>query len=433
MWEDWEKKRRRKIICNIVLAVLAVVILLGLALVMRLVQERAGAQDAQLAEVYTQQQEQQAAARQEGVDTINAEYENDMQTVADYLPGIVCWGDSLTAGTTNNVSYPYVLQKYINAYICDIYTFSASIDNAQDYAYLKWDDYKVSIPVVNMGAGAEDTNTILGRAGVVPYVTAADMTIPAGTEAVEITLASQNGKSVAPLTGGSGGVNNVTISGIEGKLALRSETNFGYSSSKYYFTRLEAGSETAVPAGTVITTAATDMYKDYIHVVCIGTYGGYDGDAAELVKQTKELLSRQTQNSDRYIVLGLCSNGSWLYNTMRKLDAVDTAMMQEFGNRYINVRKYLCEEGMTDAGLTKSNQDQLDIVYGMVPQSFRSTADDGTLNSTAYQLLGKLIYDRMDSLGYFDEVTDELYIDETIRLLQKEDPSYLDNIANSLK
>ena len=64
-----------------------------------------------------------------------------------------------------------------------------------------------------MGGGQEDTNTVLGRSGVVPYVTAADLMIPAGTEPVEITLASQNGRSVAPLTGGSVGVDNVTING----------------------------------------------------------------------------------------------------------------------------------------------------------------------------------------------------------------------------
>ena len=196
--------------------------------------------------------------------------------MAEYLPGVVCWGDSITAGSSGNVSYPYVLQKYIDAYICDIYDFRSSVENAEDYARLKWDDYKVSIPVVNMGGGQEDTNTVLGRSGVVPYVTAADLLIPAGTEPVEITLASQNGRSVAPLTGGSVGVNNVTINGIEGVLSLSSETNYGYTSSRYYFTRVEAGSEAYVPAGTIITTAATDMYKDYIHVVCIGTFGGYE-------------------------------------------------------------------------------------------------------------------------------------------------------------
>lgn len=430
----WEDNYRKNTIRNIILAVLIVVILAGLAIAMLSVHKKTEEQDAQLIEVYSQQQEQQTAARQEGVDAINAEYEKDMQTVAEYLPGVVCWGDSITAGSSGNVSYPYVLQKYIDAYICDIYDFRSSVENAEDYARLKWDDYKVSIPVVNMGGGQEDTNTVLGRSGVVPYVTAADLMIPAGTEPVEITLASQNGRSVAPLTGGSVGVNNVTINGIEGVLSLSSETNYGYTTSRYYFTRVEAGSEAYVPAGTVITTAATDMYRDYIHVVCIGTFGGYN-DVNDLVAQTKALVARQTQNSDRYIVLGLCSAGGyWNYGATLNLDTVDTAMMQAFGNHYINVRKYLCEDGLSDAGMKATAQDEDDIRYGIVPTSFRSASGNAELNGKAYQLIGKLVYDRMDSLGYFNEVVSELYIKETTRLLLKDDPDYLNRvIANSLK
>ena len=432
MWEDNYKKNRTR---NIIFAVLIVVIIAGLAVAMLTVHKKTEEQDAQLIEVYSQQQEQQTAARQEAVDAINEEYQKDMQTVADYLPGIVCWGDSITTGSSGNVSYPYVLQKYIDAYICDIYDFRSSIENAADYSRLKWDDYKVSIPVVNMGAGPEDTSTVLGRSGSVPYITAADFTIPAGTEAVQISLMSQNGKAVAPLTGGSAGVNNVTINGIEGVLSLSSEESYGYyTTGAYYFARTAEGSETYVPAGTEIVTAAADMYRDYVHVVCIGTYGGYDS-ATDLVEQTKELLARQTKNSDRYIVLGLCSvNGYWDYSSALSLDTIDTAMMQAFGNHYINVRKYLCEDGLTDAKLSKSAQDSENIKYGIVPESFRSSSGNAELNGKAYQLIGKLVYDRMDSLGYFSEVVDELYIKETTRLLLKDDPDYLNRvIANSLK
>ena len=96
----WEDNYRKNTIRNIILAVLIVVILAGLAIAMLSVHKKTEEQDAQLIEVYSQQQEQQTAARQEGVDAINAEYEKDMQTVAEYLPGVVCWGDSITAGSS---------------------------------------------------------------------------------------------------------------------------------------------------------------------------------------------------------------------------------------------------------------------------------------------------------------------------------------------
>lgn len=429
----WENNYRKAVIRNIILAVLVIAVCAGLVYAMLKVHERTEAEDAFLLEAYTQSQMEQTAARQEGIQNIEAEYKLDMQTVADYMPGIVCWGDSITSGSSGNVSFPYVLQKYIDAYICDIYDFRLSIEDADDYSRLKWNDYTVDIPVVNMGAGPEDVATILGRAGVVPYVVAADLTIPAGTESVQISLVSETGFPVAPLTGGGAGINNIVINGIEGILSLSSSGDYSGDNS-YYFTRVQPGEETYVPAGSLIKTSATDMYKNYIHIVCIGTYGGYS-TPEELVQSVKTLLARQTQNSDRFIVLGICSDSSDNNNTetAMKLDAVDSVMMQAFGSKYINVRRYLCEDGLSDAGIVATAADRNNISLGMVPESFTTAPGSAELNGKAYTLIGELVYERMESLGYFDEVVSELYINETIKQLLKDNPNYLNNVVkNSL-
>lgn len=430
----WENEYRKTVIRNIILATLIVVILLGLLLAMIFVRKSTEEHDAQLLDAYSQQQQEQSEARQEAVTAIDEEYEKDMQTVAQYLPGIVCWGDTITAGSSGNVSYPYVLQKYIDAYICDIYDFRLSISNADDYSRLDWDKYTVEIPVVNMGAGPENADTVLGRSGAVPYVLGADLYMAQGTDTVEIKLLSQNGSSVEPLTGGSVGVNNVNIGGVEGVLSLDSESYKVWSSNIYYFTRLDSSQELYIPAGTVVETAASDKYKDYIHVVCIGTYDS-NTTPDELVEKTKALVARQTSNTDRYIVLGICSyNGSWNVSSSMNLDVLDTAMVQAFGSRYINVRKYLCEDGLSDAGISATKQDLSDIQYGIVPESLRSPTGDAQLNGKAYSLIGKLVYERMESLGYFNEVVKELYIEETTKQLLKDDPDYLERvIENSLK
>ena len=243
-------------------------------------------------------------------------------------------------------------------------------------------------------------------------------------------LRSENGAAVSPLTGGGEGVNNVTIGGIEGRLSIDSESYKQHQTTRYYFSRLEPGTEVTVPAGTTIYTSAHDEYKDYIHIVCIGTYGGFEhGDRSGidyLVYQTKQLLERQTHNTDRYIVLGLCSyNGYWNGGSLN-LDVLDSAMMQEFGSHYINVRKYLCEDGITDYHLDATKQDLSDAKNSVIPASFRSTTGISELNGKAYELIGKLVFDRMDRLGFFDEVREELYIKEAIKEIQKEDPQYFD-------
>ena len=357
-------------------------------------------------------------------------YEKDMQTVADYLPGIVCWGDSLTAGSSGNVSYPSVLQKYIDTYLCDIYDFRSTVENAQDYSRLDWDEYTVSVPVVNMGSGQENSATILGRCGVTPYVVGADFEIPGEVESVHISLKSADGKTVSPLTAGNAGVNPVTIAGVEGTITLESEGQ-GWGLTSYQFTRVEAGEPVSVTKGTEITTACADEYRDYVHIVWLGTYGDFT-NSEKLVSDTRQLLSRQTSNPDRYLVLGPCTvRSDWSNADTSTLDAIDSAMLQAFGNHYINVRKYLMVDGLTDAGITASKEEKLVIQQGRVPTSFRSNASGADLNGTAYKLIGKLVYERMESLGYFDEIRQELGLDKTTQEILKTNPKYFETILNA--
>lgn len=427
----WKDDHWKVVLGNIVLAVLILGILGTLGYFMLRVRQQTREHDEQLSELYVQQQQQQTEARQESVAVIQAEYEKDMATVAQYLPGIVCWGDSLTLGSSGNMSYPLVLKTYLDTYFCDIYDFRSTIPNAEDFSRLKWDDYKVSVPVVNMGAGAETSYTILGRSGAVPFVLKKEIVIPEDGTPVLVQLATAEGNPVNPLVGGNAGVNNVVLGGVEGTLSIDSASRSG-SNYKYYFTRIEDGEETVVPAGTPVETAAADMYRDYIHVVWVGTYGTFR-TGEDLVNQVKALLSRQTANTDRFIVLGLCGVEGSRFSSDR-MDAVDAAMTQAFGNRYINVRKYLIEDGLSDAHISATKKDLTNIAAQKVPASFTTGASEVELNGKAFTLIGKLVYDRMENLGYFNEIYEELAIRETMKQILKEDPGYFDRIiSNSLK
>lgn len=413
----WEEQRRRTIIKNVILAVLALVVIGALLVAMLVTRGENKQEDEKLVEAYSKQQEQQTEARQQSVDSIQKEYEKDLATIEEYMPGIVCWGDAITEGTASSVSYPSILSNYINTYICDVYNFADSIPNAKDYGYLDWKKYTVSIPVINMGTGEENSGTILGRSGAAPFVVSADFTIPENTEPVNISITTADGYKANPLSSGDLGMNPVTINGVEGTLERHVTAGAWVS---YTFARTEAGASIVVEKGSEVIPACIDLYKDYIHVVCIGTYDEYETDAEKLVENTKKLLDRQTKNNDRYIVLGLYyKNGMWING-----DDIDDAMSHAFGNHYINVRKYLCTDALKDADITPTEKDNENIRYGGIPDSFRSTAGKAELTSIAYKLIGKLVYDRMDTLGYFNEIKDELYINETVRQIIKDDPSY---------
>ena len=424
----WENEGKKTLIRNVIIFLLLTVVVVGLVMAMFAVKKQINAEDELLKAQSSSQQQELSVERQENLESIQQAYDQDMQTVQSYLPGIVCWGDSLTAGSSGNVSYPSTLQKYINTYMCDIYEFYSTIDNAQDYSRLDWSQYTVSIPVVNMGSGKESCATVLGRSGVSPYVVGDYFEIPAEPEAVAITIKSESGETVAPLTAGNVGVNPVTINGVEGTVTLVSEDQGG---NAYRFTRSQAGDPIAVEPGTQIATAAAGQYRDYVHVVWIGTYDNVN-KPENLVASVKQLLSRQAQNPDRYLVLGPCTvKGSWSGVSANTMNAIDSAMLQEFGNHYINVRKYLMSDGMTDAGLTVSREEKTQIQQGQVPASFRSNANGADLSGTAYKLIGKLVYDRMESLGYFDEVRQELGLNKTTQDILKNNPKYFENILNA--
>ena len=426
----WENERKGQLIRNIVIGILLVAATLGLAYGYLMVSRQIEEEDAMLKDVQSDQRQELSDARQENKEKLNQVYQQHLDVLNQYLPGIVCWGDSLTTGSSGNVSYPHTLQKYLDVYICDVYDLRYSLDMIEGLSATDWDDYKISIPVVNMGAGRENTATILGRSGAVPYVLAENIVIPAETESIPLKIVSENGEAVTPLIAGDGGVNPVTIAGVQGTLTRNASTQ-QWTADVYQFTRLEAGQEVSAEKGTEVTTAAMDSYRDYIHIVWLGTYGN-NGNADKLVSDVKTLLRRQNINTDRYLVIGPCTyNGSWTNASSRGMDAIDSAMLQAFGDRYINLRKYLMEDGMRDANFTVTNQDKQTINQGSVPTSFRSNASGADLNGAAYELLGKLVYERMDRLGYLDEVREKLNLEKSIQAILNEEPQYFENRLNA--
>lgn len=426
----WENEYRKDFIRNVVIAIILVVVVLGLAFGYLSVRRRIEEEDALLSDIHSNQRQELSDARQENKAQIDQTYQGHLDILNQYLPGIVCWGDSLTTGSSGNVSYPHTLQKYLDVYIADIYDLRYSLDTVEGLSMINWDDYEISIPVVNMGAGRENTATILGRSGVVPYVISEEFVIPAGVESVPVEIAAEDGSKITPLIAGDGGVNPVTIAGIQGTLTRNAGTPH-WNQHIYQFTRLKAGAETAVEKGTEIVTAVTDSYRNYIHIVWLGTYES-TANPDKLVSDTKALLQRQNINKDRYLVIGPCAyNGSWTASPSHVLDSIDSAMLQAFGDRYINLRKYLIEDGLRDADINATNQDKQSIAGGKIPNSFRSNASGADLNGVAYDLLGKLVYERMDRLGYLDEVRDELNLEKIIRDLLKEEPKYFENRLNA--
>lgn len=311
-----------------------------------------------------------------------------LQAVLDeYLPGIVCWGDSLTAGAGGKgVTYPQTLETLIRENLLD--------KNHCDTG---------AVQVINMGVGGEDTRTILGRNGAVPFTVKDSFVIPAGTEPVEFQI-----EEGYPFRQGFAGIESVKIDGIWGTVSIEQES-YTAVEYKYYFTRNKAGQEREVPAGTEIVSSGSLRYRDYLTVVFIGENGGY-ADSADLIEQQKAIIRHQRANGDRFIIVGSHTG------TAEERAELEAAMEAEYGDQYINLREYMSSYGIDDVNkklgvaMEATESDKQMIKQGMTPESLLS--DTVHFNQYGYELIGYLIYDRMDELGYFEEVKAAIWNDQ---------------------
>ncbi len=335
------------------------------------------------------QQEEAAAKRYEVVENV----------IAQCLPGVVCWGGSLTAGAGGGgTTYPLVLQELIKENIVD--PFNAENDFEMNRGLFKKYDYDLGIvPVVNMGVGGEDTKTILGRNGAVPFTVKENFIIPANTEPVEIKI-----EGGVPLRQGNAGMDSVEIAGIPGVIAIEQES---YSAVEYTyrFYRSEPGTAIEVEKGTEIITSGSGRYLDYLIIVFMGENGGYT-DVSELIEQQKAIVNHQRENSQSFIIVGSHTG------TEEEKVEIESALEKEYGEKYINLRTYMSSQGITDVkkilgvDIALTEKDKEMMGHGMTPESLLS--DTVHFNQYGYELIGHLLYERMDKLGYFDEVREAI-------------------------
>ena len=306
-------------------------------------------------------------------------YVKEQWLLADYttekLPQIVCYGDSLTFGTggveDDGTTYPGVLEELL-------------------------EQNHLDIPVINYGIGGDNTVTIAGRTGGIPFRVNA-FTIPEQTEPVEITFLPSDGQTLRidnSLEYGGAGLNDCTILGVKGRITLCKDNDI----SHYFFTRNETGAEITVPSGTQVTAAAASENKDAIFIIWMGENLGYS-DNENLIDQYNAILSLQDKHAGEFIVIGLTSG------TASERADLENAMNTAFGEKYINLREILSTEGLAMAGIPPTSEDETQTSLGCVPPSL--LYDGIHFNSDGYRVIGQIVYERLLSLGYLDELIDK--------------------------
>ena len=273
---------------------------------------------------------------------------------------ISCWGDSLTYGVGGNeTKYTSVL-----ASLC-----------------------KQRVAIYNMGVGGEDAMAIASRQGANKlYVS--NFTIPANIESTEINIFSEKG-NVSIARQGTLGLNPCYIEGVKGNII------YNPSTGKYYFTRVEVGNEVSVNNNTLVQTDGMLNHRDDLMILWLGTNNKPNSSTISAVISYIDSMIEYS-NSSNYIVIGLTSK-----SYMPDIMAVNEALAQKYGEHFLDIRTYILENGLADAEITPTEQDETDIANGEIPSSLRS--DDVHLNAEGYTIVGTQVYNKLISLGYIEE------------------------------
>lgn len=289
----------------------------------------------------------------------NAEYDS----ISKEIPGIVCVGADLMASSgTVNTSFASDLQNKLNN-----------------------EGYK--IPITNLAVRGENMLTLLGRIGVVPFVFAEEVTIPAESDLIDIKLKSVEDGYIWPLavSSDSSFFNPVTVNGNTGLIGGDTRKDPETGENRHYFVRDTNGEPFTIPAGTVVNTSSDDEFKDYVHIIWVGendTWQGYE----KLKNYIEQIVASCGSNKNRYLVLGLIRGDN------ESSAEYDRIMAESFGSHYMNVRKYLSGCKLENTGIDFTDADIAAQAKGMVPPCLLHSSGV-LLNDDGYKLLLDYIYD----------------------------------------
>ncbi len=272
-------------------------------------------------------------------------------TKIDTIPTLYCVGDSTTLGIEDqNNSYP------------------AFINESANFNIKLIGDKKIT------SAG------LLVKLGVTPvYVD--KLTIPATTTPTPIVFLNQGGKANNELLKSQGSIDSVTINGINGKITYR------YEGNTLLFTRDQPGEQSIVNSPTLIQVN-NNIEPGGILVLYSGAYE--QSVKGSLVEYQKQIIS--AFNTDKYIVVSL---------TQDDRNETNAALKSAHGEHYLDFKSYLLSNGLQDAGITATQQDQQNISESKIPVSLRANDING--NDKYSELLSKQILNKLIDLKYINK------------------------------
>lgn len=268
------------------------------------------------------------------------------------LHGVICWGDSLTAGAGGNgTNYPNELRKL------------------------------VGIEVLNCGVGGETANTISARMG------ANNLVLTPGAVNRTIALADMKdvyGSPIAPLRQGNGAGSGsyIYVNGQKCTLSI-SQTSITDPNATYTI----SGYTGAALLSDYPATFEGVFYDAFITCIFVGQNG--PADLAERIACIDSMIGR---TNGQYIVLGLTTG------TQASREAEERDLRLKYGVHFLNTRELMSKYALAILGLTPTSADTEAMNVGSMPPSILS--DSVHFNANGYRALANIISDKIKGMGY---------------------------------
>lgn len=285
---------------------------------------------------------------------------------------IACWGDSMTAGAGSGYGggepYPTTL---------------AELSGRQ---------------VFNGGVGGTDSEQIACRQGALDFgLTLENGVIPASgvVKVTGWTIDPYNNQTNPSRTGTLAGVSGtITRIGVEGDPA---------TVDYYEFTRDTSGSVVSVADGTpFIFDDAVDHVSDTV-ILWAGRNDSRNTreNRLDIINNNIAVANHLKALNKRFLILPISNMrkeeglGTSFYDDLMK---VNRELEETFGHHFADLRTYMVERAIYDAGITPTQGDIEDMEADSVPQSLQSFTSH--YNAAGYEQVAKFINRQLKAKGW---------------------------------
>ncbi len=242
-------------------------------------------------------------------------------------------------------------------------------------------------PVENRGVGGQTSTQVAGRQGGIPIaVTVSGDAIPSSGSVTCTSVAPHVLHNVWSVVG--------TLAGVQGTLTID-------GSLVYTFSRIGSGDAVACPPGSIFVPSwASD---NRVKTLLIWSGRNNHANRATVIADILSMVDYLSTRQVRVLVLSVVNSvtevaGSSAHTSILALNG---DLSRLFGDCYVDVRRYLIDSGLSEAGIPPTADDLTDMAADTIPRSLRvGSGDTLHLNGSANIVAGTFIARVMRAKGW---------------------------------